>query len=131
MQKNAAAIEDADKRVTALKRVSGARMEPRISWKKRLFGLGELSREIIVCTWLQDNIDVVSSDFNERLREEFPDLSKSEIELLSLIKLKLSNKQIAIHKNTSPNTINVALHRLKTKCEFETTNELKSYIEEF
>lgn len=47
------------------------------------------------------------------------------------LKLKMSNKQIAIHKNTSPNTINVALHRLRAKCHFETTTELKDFIEGF
>ena len=80
---------------------------------------------------LQDNLELVGSDFNERVLHQFPDLSKAEIELLSFIKLNLSNKQIAIQKNTSPNTINVALHRLRQKCRFETTNDLKKFIEEF
>ena len=80
---------------------------------------------------LHNNINEVGSDFNERLKKHFHELSGSEIELLSFIKLKLSNKQIAIQKNTSPNTINVAFHRLKQKCNFETTNDLRSFIEEF
>jgi DNA-binding CsgD family transcriptional regulator len=80
---------------------------------------------------IQNNIDVVGSDFNDRIKQQFPDVTKSEIELLVYIKLKLSNKQIAIQNNTSPNSINVALHRLKTKCQFETTNELKEFVEAF
>ncbi len=79
---------------------------------------------------LQKNVDEVGSDFNNRIKQQFPDLSVSEIELLSFIKLKLNNKQIAIQRNTSPNTINVALHRLRQKCNFETTMDLKSFIEE-
>lgn len=80
---------------------------------------------------LQNNINEIGSDFNERIKQQFPDLSKSEIELLSFIKLKLSNKQIAIQRNTSPNTINVAMHRLKLKYNFDSTTDLKIYIEEF
>jgi DNA-binding CsgD family transcriptional regulator len=80
---------------------------------------------------LQKNINEVGYDFNTRIRKHFPDLSKSEIELFSFIKLKLSNKQIAIQKNTSSNTVNVILHRLKQKYNFETTKELKKFIEEF
>jgi tetratricopeptide (TPR) repeat protein/DNA-binding CsgD family transcriptional regulator len=80
---------------------------------------------------LQNNIEVVGSDFHDRIKHQFPDLSKTELELLSLIKLKLSNKQIAIQRNTSSNTINVAFHRLKQKCHFDSTNDLKSYIEGF
>ena len=74
--------------------------------------------------------DIITSDFHIRIKQHFPDLGRSEIELLS-IKLKLSNKQIAIQRNTSPNTINVALHRLKLKCNFDSTNDLKEYIVEF
>ncbi len=80
---------------------------------------------------LHANIDVVGSDFNERIKQQFSDLTKSELELLAYIKLKLSNKQIAIQKNTSPNTINVALHRLKSKCNFDTSSALRSHIEGF
>ena len=80
---------------------------------------------------LQANSDAVGAEFNDRIKQKFNDLSKSELELLSFLKLKLSNKQIAIQKNTSPNSVNVALHRLKTKCGFESTNELKDFVEGF
>jgi DNA-binding NarL/FixJ family response regulator len=80
---------------------------------------------------LQENLDEVGYDFNKRIKQKFPNLSKSEIEILSFIKLKLSNKQIAIQRNTSNNAVDVMLHRLKQKCKFGTTNDLKKYIEEF
>lgn len=80
---------------------------------------------------LQNNLDIVGADFNLRIKQKFPILSKTDIELLSLLKLKLNNKQIAIQRNTSPNTINVAFHRLKQKCNFDSTNDLKRFIEEF
>jgi tetratricopeptide (TPR) repeat protein/DNA-binding CsgD family transcriptional regulator len=80
---------------------------------------------------LQENIDEIGSDFNNRIKQKFPDLSKSEIEILSYLKLKLSNKEIAIQRNTSSNAVGVILHRLKQKCNIETTNDLKKFIEEF
>jgi DNA-binding CsgD family transcriptional regulator len=80
---------------------------------------------------LQTNIEIVGSDFNERIKQQFSDVTKSEIEMLSFVKLKLSNKQIAFQKNTSPNSVNVALHRLKNKGNFDSTNDMKSFIEEF
>ncbi|MCT4643989.1 MAG: hypothetical protein N4A74_03305, partial [Carboxylicivirga sp.] len=44
---------------------------------------------------LQENIDQVNSEFEEKLKERFPKLTKSEIEILGYIKLKLSTKEIA------------------------------------
>jgi tetratricopeptide (TPR) repeat protein len=80
---------------------------------------------------IQKNVDEIGSDFINRLKQQFPDLSGLEIELLSFVKLKLSNKQIATQRNANPNAVNVALHRLKQKYNFESTNDLKKFIEEF
>jgi len=52
------------------------------------------------------------------------------MELLNLnnqFKIKMKTDLI----NESPNSINVALHRLKQKCKFESTIDFKKYIEGF
>lgn len=80
---------------------------------------------------MQNSIDIVGSEFNIKIKERFPEHSKSEIELISLIKLKLSYKQIAVHKNTSQNTNNAAFQRLRNNSGFESMNEFGSFIEGF
>lgn len=77
---------------------------------------------------LQANISAIGSGFKDRVKELFPQISSSELEMISYIKLGLNNKEIATKKNTSPNTVNVALFRLKKKCGFESTSEFKEYV---
>ncbi|MCG8696408.1 MAG: LuxR C-terminal-related transcriptional regulator, partial [Bacteroidales bacterium] len=68
---------------------------------------------------LQENIDKVNSEFEEKLKERFPQLTKSEIEILGYIKLKLTTKEIANIRKVSPNTVKVTKHRINKKLEKE------------
>lgn len=77
---------------------------------------------------LQQQVAAVNEAFFERLRMEFPQLTKGERELCAFIKLNLSNKDIADLRNTTVSTINVARHRLRKKLGIERRTELEAFI---
>lgn len=71
---------------------------------------------------LQENIDTVNSEFEKKLKERFPKLTKSEIEILGYLKLKLSTKEIANIRKISPTTVKVTKHRVNKKLAEEGTS---------
>ena len=71
---------------------------------------------------LQENIDKINSAFEKKLKERFPKLTKSEIEILGYLKLKLSIKEIANIRKTSTTTVKVTKHRINKKLEEEDTS---------
>ncbi|MCG8579931.1 MAG: LuxR C-terminal-related transcriptional regulator, partial [Bacteroidales bacterium] len=71
---------------------------------------------------LQENIDQVNSEFEDKLKERFPKLTKSEIEILGYIKLKLSTKEIANIRKVSPTTVKVTKHRVNKKLAEDDTS---------
>ncbi len=80
---------------------------------------------------LQQDINLINTQFYSRLNEKYPNLSKTERELCAYIKLNLSNKDIAELRKTSLNTINVTRSRLRKKLGLERENELELFIQSF
>ncbi|GEM_PF-5457121 len=68
--------------------------------------------------------------FKTKLDRLHPNLSKSDIELCCLIKLNLSNKEIALHKNVTDESVKIFKNRLKKKMELTPSTILNSYISE-
>lgn len=69
-------------------------------------------------------------EFQERLRAINPDISKSEMELSTLVRMNLSNKEIAAIKNYTENTIKTGKHRLKKKFGLNANDSLTRFIRE-
>mgnify|MGYP001031995113 CR=1 FL=1 len=77
---------------------------------------------------LHQNLNIVNSDFYQRLHEKHPDLSKSERELCVYLRLNLSSKEIAALRNTTDNSINVLKTRLRKKLNLETNAMMPAYL---
>ena len=54
-----------------------------------------MSKSDEISELLKQNSDLVDDSFKERLEEQFPNLSKSEVQLVILIRLELSTKEIS------------------------------------
>lgn len=80
---------------------------------------------------IQENMNTVSADFQKRLVESYPQLSKTEREICLFIKLNMSTKEIANIRNTSVNTINVTKNRLRKKLGMERNDELVAFLQGF
>lgn len=66
---------------------------------------------------LQENIDIINTEFERKLKERFPKLTKSEIETCGYLKLGLTYKEIANLKRLSETTIKVTRHRINKKMQ--------------
>ncbi len=64
---------------------------------------------------LQDKVLENNEHFYDQLKEKFPTLSKSDLELCGLIKLDLSIKEIATIRNNTFETIKTARFRIRKK----------------
>lgn len=82
-------------------------------------------------TLVNQNLDEINAKFYKRLLEKFPDLTKTERELASYIKLNLSNKEIASIKNSTENSVNVSKARLRKRLGLSTNKELSSFLIKF
>lgn len=79
---------------------------------------------------LQADLEQVNAEFFERLQAQHPSLSKTERELCAYFKLNLSSKDIAALRNTTPNTINVARHRIRKKLGLDRDEELEAFVQQ-
>lgn len=64
---------------------------------------------------IKDNVELLSQEFRLLLKNKFPNLVETEIELCELIRLNLSNSEIARVRNISPDSARKSRYRLKMK----------------
>ncbi|PHN07573.1 tetratricopeptide repeat protein [Flavilitoribacter nigricans] len=75
------------------------------------------------------NIEQVNADFFEKLNELTPDLTPSEKQLCALLRLNLSNKEIAAIRNISPKSVEMARYRLRKKLPIEAGDDIYTFIQ--
>lgn len=66
--------------------------------------------------------------FIEHLLANHPNLTKSEIRLLTLIKIGYSQKEIAVILNIAPDSVKKARTRVRKKLNLEQNDDLNSYL---
>lgn len=79
----------------------------------------------------QDNVEQVNQDFFNRLLQQFPDLTPSEKQICGLIRLNLSNKDIASIKNTSVKAVEMARYRLRKKLALDAKQDINQFLQTF
>lgn len=77
---------------------------------------------------LVENVNLVNSDFVDRLTAKHPDLSKNEKHLASLLRIDLSAKEIASLINSTAKTVSMAIYRLRKKLDIDTDEKLSDYM---
>jgi len=93
--------------------------------------LEKLSRSIHHQIMVQEQVEdadhrvqEANAAFEQRLTETFPGLSKGEREICLYLRSDMSNKEIAVHKNISFESVKSTLYRLRKKMHFYKTEEL-------
>ena len=64
---------------------------------------------------LQENIDKINTEFEKNLKERFPKLTQTEVEICGYLKLNLSLKEIANLKRTTEDAVKMAKYRMNKK----------------
>ncbi len=73
-------------------------------------------------------VEQIHKDFKMKLDTSFPGLSDQEKKLATLIRLNLSNKEIATLLSISPKSVEVSRYRLKRKLGLEKEDNLLQFI---
>ena len=76
-----------------------------------------------------ERLDKLSDSFYSHLNSEFPDLSKTEKRLCSLIRLKIESRNIATIQNISLGSLNKGRYRLRKKLNLSKDLDLDRYIQ--
>ncbi|WP_298545948.1 tetratricopeptide repeat protein [uncultured Aquimarina sp.] len=77
-----------------------------------------------------DNIEQLDEVFNQKLRELYPDLTKSEREICALMRMNLSLKEIMVIRNVTMGSIKASRHRIRKKMGLHREQELEQAIME-
>ena len=72
--------------------------------------------------------DEVHEDFFERLKQQFPQLSPSEMRLCAYIRMNLTSKEIAVLLNISDRGVEIGRYRLRKKLELPRETNLSTYL---
>lgn len=75
-----------------------------------------------------EKIEKLGSDFYDKLNEKAPKLTKTELRLCSLIRMKISPKQIASLQNITHTSVITSRYRLRKKLLSDPNQDLDNYI---
>jgi AraC family transcriptional regulator, chitin signaling transcriptional activator len=70
-------------------------------------------------------------DFYEKLQNNHPELTKSELKFCAFLKLKLSSHQISSILNVSSEAIRKSRYRIRKKMNLPRETDLEDYISKF
>ncbi|NUO02140.1 MAG: tetratricopeptide repeat protein [Saprospiraceae bacterium] len=79
----------------------------------------------------QKNIEELNHEFFEKLTARFGELTQSEKEVCGLLRLNLSNKEIALIKNISPNSAKMARYRLRKRLNLNEDDDIIAFLQAF
>ena len=79
----------------------------------------------------QKRIDLLNNSFYDTLVKKYPDLTKTEIKLCSLLKLNLDSQDIAILQNVTLDSVYKARTRLRKKLKLDSDTDLVTFLKQF
>ena len=79
----------------------------------------------------QRRFDEVHQDFLDRIRTHYPKLTATDTRLCSLIRLKLSSRDISTIMGVTPDSLRISRYRLRKKLDPPTNQKLKDFILQF
>ncbi|MEM6685163.1 MAG: hypothetical protein AAF617_05145, partial [Bacteroidota bacterium] len=77
---------------------------------------------------IKQNIEHVNFDFIKTLKTSYPKLTKTDVEICSLIRIGLSRKEVANLRNTSLEAVKMSRSRIKKKLKLTTGQSLDEFI---
>ncbi len=79
----------------------------------------------------QNKVDIINTAFYEKLQNEFPALSKTEVKLCSLIRLNIDNNEIAILQNVAIESVYTSRFRIRKKLNLSSDDDLNAFLNKF
>lgn len=79
---------------------------------------------------IQENIDQVNHAFHQKLRAAFPKLTASDRVLAGMLRLNMTNKEVATNKGISTASAKMARYRLRKKLNLEPSDDIHIFLRE-
>lgn len=92
------------------------------------------SNNMIVDNQLQEfqtNIETVNAKFFDALKQKYPALTELDAQICALIRLGLSNKEIATMRNVSYKAIRMSRYRIRKKLDIEADEDMVEFLKAF
>ncbi|HMQ46567.1 MAG TPA: FGGY family carbohydrate kinase [Saprospiraceae bacterium] len=80
-------------------------------------------------TDLSESLDLLHHDFLNKLNKAYPGLSRQELKLCHLLKMKLSTKELAHQLNMSIRGVETSRYRLRKKLGLQPSENLLAFLE--
>lgn len=80
---------------------------------------------------VQENVDQVNHEFYQKLKEAFPNLTSSDRALAGLLRLNMTNKEVATNRGISTASAKMARYRLRKKLNLIPTDDVNAFLREF
>ena len=78
---------------------------------------------------LDENMEKLHVEFEKKLNKKYPTLTKTEREICSLIRAKMSIKDISNIKGVTSASVQSARYRIRKKMHLQQGEELQKFIE--
>lgn len=76
----------------------------------------------------QNNIEEINYKFFDTLKLQFPDLTELDMQVCGLIRLGLSNKEIASMRNVSYKAVKMSRYRIRKKLNLEEDDDMVQFL---
>lgn len=80
---------------------------------------------------VHDNIGVLNQEFYVKMREKYPDISLTELEICAYFRMNLANKDIAALRNTSLKAVQMARYRIRKKLNIAEDADIHVFLQAF
>lgn len=77
---------------------------------------------------IKNELEIINDNFFEKLNDKHPDLTKTDLEICSMIRMGLKRKEVASIRNTSLEAVKSSRFRLKKKLNLSKDEDLDYYI---
>jgi tetratricopeptide (TPR) repeat protein len=119
-------LKTKEKLVDNLKRV--ASKEDHISLKSIIADLNSDAIEDSRLSLIKTHLEELNFEFFKKIKEKHPNLTKTDIEICSYLRLSLGRKEIAALRFTSPEAVKKSRNRLRKKMNLSLDDDLEVYI---
>ncbi|MEL6971711.1 MAG: tetratricopeptide repeat protein [Bacteroidota bacterium] len=79
---------------------------------------------------LQENVETVNKEFYQKLEQNFGELTATDKHLAALIRLNLSNKEVAVIRGISTASAKMSRHRLRKKLGLEPQEDITRFLQD-
>jgi len=80
---------------------------------------------------VQENVDQVNHEFHQKLKESFPKLTSSDRALAGLLRLNMTNKEVAMNRGISTASAKMARYRLRKKLNLTPKDDIIAFLRDF